>query len=142
MWTFLAFLVFFALVYIACQLRGNSLNLRRQMYLDTLDRYIDLRVMILDNHELQVIYEEDFDVITVSTKQRFYIHILIAFCESLYLTKQIDAFKDVTGGNWENFIRHTLSTPAVRVIWDEEVWCPKESDYSGDFIAYASGLLI
>jgi hypothetical protein len=115
-----AVLAFFALLYTARQLKENSLNLRRQMYLDALSRYSDLRQMILDNAELGQIYEADFDAAKISSNQELYIHILIAFCEGLYLTKQINAFKDVTGGDWANFIRHTLSTPAVRAVWEEQ----------------------
>lgn len=63
------------------------------------------------------------------------------FCEGLYLTKQINAFEDIAGGTWENFIRHTLSTPAVRSIWDQETRVPSESDFADDFIAYAKSLL-
>lgn len=133
--------VFLALMYIAYQLREISPNLRRQMYLDTLDRYTDLRVMALNDSDLRVIYRV-ICVAEISRKQRLYIYLLIAFCEGLYLTKQINLFENVIGGNWENFIRHTLSTPAVRVVWDEEARCPRESDYADDFIAYASQLLI
>lgn len=135
------FLVFLALAYIAYQLRENSINLKRQMYVDTLTQYFSLRETAMYNHELQVMYETDFDIAKVNVGQCFYIHTLIAFCEGLYLTKQINPFKDVIGGNWENFIRHTLSIPAVRAIWDEEAQCPSESDYADDFIAYASRLL-
>jgi len=136
-----AMFAFFALIYAARQLRNNTLNLRRQMYLDALSRYADLRKMIIDNSSLGKIYEEGFDATTVTTQQRFYLHMLIAFCEGLYLTKQINAFEEVTGGNWENFIRHTLSTPAVRTLWNEEARVPSESDYTDDFIAYASTLM-
>lgn len=139
--TLLLITAFFALIYATYQLRENSLNSKRRMYLDTLAKYTDLRRMVLDDSDLRAIYKANFDITEVSLKQRSYIHILIAFCEGLYLTKQINTFKNVAGGNWKNFIRHTLSTPAVRAVWDEEARQPSESDYADDFIAYASSLL-
>lgn len=135
-----AILAFVALIYNGRQLKKNALNTRRQMYLDALGRYMDLRKLIVNDPSLGEIYKVGFDTAKLTDKQRFYIHLLIAFCEGLYLTNQIDAFKEINGGTWENFIRHTFSQPAVRAVWDPETKVPNRSDYAADFIAYANRL--
>ena len=136
-----AILAFFGLLYAGRQLKENSENTKRQMYLDALGRYSELRKMILDDPTLGDIYEKGFDVSQLTKKQRFYINLLIAFCEGLYLTKQISVFEEIAGGSWVKFIQHTLSTPAVRSIWDEHTRAPSESPFADDFIVYANSLV-
>lgn len=136
-----AFLAFCGLLYAGCQFKQNTKTIRQKMYLDSLDRYFELRKMLIDDSDLVTIYEESFDPTQLTGKQRYYIYCLIAFCEGLFLTEQIEAFGHVVGGSWQNFIKHTLSTPAVKRIWDGEVADPRKSDFADDFIAYATRLL-
>lgn len=137
-----AMLAFGALIYAGVQLKENSINTRRQMYLDALGRYTDLRKLIVDDPCLGEIYKTTFDTGLLTLKQEFYVHLLIAFCEGLYLTKQINAFEDIAGGTWENFIKHTFSTPAVKLVWERETKNPSQSDYAAAFINYVNGLLL
>jgi hypothetical protein len=131
-----AFLAFLGLIYNAYQLKQNSANTRKQMYLQALARYSELRKMVVDSPPLGAIYDRGFDPATLTVQQNYYVHLLIAFCEGLYLTDQINAFKEFDGGSWENFIRHTFDNTAVGAIWRQETQTPGSSDYAMSFIGY------
>jgi hypothetical protein len=109
--------------------------------IDSLDKYHELRRLLIDRPALASVYAPDFAPAKISVEQRYYICSLIAFCEGLYLTDQIEAFASIKGGNWRNFIKHTLSTTAINQVWQEETSDPKSSDFAEDFITFANKLL-
>ena len=138
---FSAFLAFCGLVYAGYQFQQNTKVARQKMYLDSLDRYHQLRQLLIDHPALASIYEPASAPVKMSAEQHYYICSLIAFCEGLYLTDQIEAFSDVRGGNWKNFIKHTLTTTAINQVWQEETRDPQSSDFAEDFITFANRLL-
>ena len=128
---------FGGLIYAGYQIKQNTDIMIKNTYLNANERYLDIRKMVIEDETLADIYNDDMTVEQLSAKQKYYIFILITFCESLFLTDQIDLFPQIRGGNWKNFIRHTISDPIVSEIWKKETEIP-DPDWSLDFISYVN----
>ena len=136
-----AILACLGLIYAGYQFRQNTVVNRQRMYLESCDRYYELRRMTIEDPELTLVHSQECNPAELTTKQHYHICTLLAFCEGLYLTRQIDIFPEILGGSWRNFIKHTLEAPAVRHVWDEETKDKATSDFSEDFISFVTQLL-
>lgn len=135
-----ALLAFFGLIYVGLQFGDNTKSNQYLMYLKSLDRYHSLRKMLIEDEELAEIYDSNFKAENMTAKQRYYIYCLLAFCEGLYLTRQVYIFPEIRGGSWKNFIKHSLAYPAIQSIWQEEKSNKESSDFADDFIEFADKL--
>ncbi len=130
------------LVYAGYQFRQNGRATRQSMYVTWLDKYLHLKELVLTHPELDDIYTQEINPRQLSGRQKHYIFSVIAFCEALYQTGQIESFpSEVPGATWKNYIVHQIGNPTVNGVWKQETQSPQESDFTNEFIEWVNGKL-
>ena len=130
------------LIYAGYQFRQNTRTTRQSMYVMWLDKYLHLKELIVEHPDLDDIYTQQIDVNRLSSRQKHYLFCVIAFCEALYQTDQIESFPDaIPGASWENYIVHQIGNPTVNALWVQETQDPQESDFTTEFIEWVNGKL-
>lgn len=127
------------LCYAGYQFSLNARAARPVMYVTWLDKYLHLKELLITHPELDDIYTQQIEPGRLSSRQKHYIYSVIAFCEALYQTDQINSFpSDIPGASWENYIVHQLENSTINGLWKEETQDPHASDFTDEFIQWAN----
>jgi len=134
------------LIYAAIQIKRNSeitrlntITTRQTMYVAWLEIYLHLKELVLTHPELDDIYKNNIQPTKLLAKQKHYIYSVIAFCEVLYQTDQIDSFpSEIPGASWKNYIIHQMGSPTIKTLWDLETNKSKSSDFTDEFISWVN----
>lgn len=104
------------------------------MYASWLERYLRLKELVIEFPELNDLYTRPIRPDDLSSRQRHYAFSIIAFCEAIYQTDQVQSFpKEVPGASWENYIVHQLSSPSIRGLWEKDIAAP-DTDFTKEFV--------
>ena len=126
------------LFYAGYQFSAISRTTRQSMYVSWLEKYLRLKELVLEHPELDDIYRKDISPCDLSPRQRHYIFSIIAFCEAIFQTGQVQSFpKEVPGSSWENYIVHQLSTPTIKLLWSAATSSP-DCDFTPEFVSWVN----
>ena len=112
-------LAFLGLAFTGYQFKRMLMKQKKNTFLNSCDRYIAIRKMLIEDESLSLIYDRHIATEDLNQGQKFYIYVLITFCESLFLTEQINIFSKYEGGNWRNFIKHSMQYETINELMDK-----------------------